>query len=306
MRTVIVGAGSVGGYFGGRLAEAGADVRFLVRPQRRADLERTGLRIFSPLGDVTLRPKLIAPPDAPPVADLVLLACKAHSLADAAKAAGPAIGPRSRILPLLNGLDHLDALNASFGKHRVLGGLAHIGATIGAEGEIQHLNRLNVLRFGAQDGAPADICRELEAAFGGTVVDARATPAIVQEMWDKFVFVATLAGVTCLMRASIGVVASSEGGPAFIAGMLEEASAVAAAEGHAPDADRLASYRAQLLDPGSRSTASMLRDVQRGGVTEADHILGSMVRCAARRGLSTPKLATAWLHLQAYESQRQT
>lgn len=304
MRILVVGAGAVGGYFGGRLAEVGADIAFAVRPERLAEYERTGLSIVSPLGDVALSPKFVAVPDVPFVADIVVLACKAHGLMEAAEVATRAMDPRSRILPLLNGVDHLDTLNALFGRDRVLGGLAHIGATIGAKGEVHHLNTLNIIRFGTQDGKQDDACCQLEAAFTGTPVASGQSAVILQEMWDKFVFVATLAGVTCLMRASVGVIASAQGGGGFISAMLDEATAIATAEGHAPDAEQLSTYRTQLLDPASRSTSSMLRDTLRGARTEADHILASMTRRATRHGLSVPTLSTAWLHLQAYEAQR--
>ena len=239
MRILVVGAGAVGGYFGGRLAQAGADVAFVVRPERQAQLERTGLRIVSPLGDTVVSPRLLSVSDKLPMADLVVLACKAHGLPAAANTAAGAIGPTSRVLPLLNGVDHLEELTAQFGRERVLGGLAHIGATIGAEGEILHLNHLNVIRFGAQDGAPDECCRALEETFRNTVVDGVETTAIMPEMWDKFVFVSTLAGVTCLMRSSVGVVASLKGGAAFISAMLDEAVSIAAAEGQAPSAEQL-------------------------------------------------------------------
>src|SRR6267154_1339081 len=175
MRILIGGAGAIGGYFGGRLLQAGRDVIFLVRPRRAAQLAKTGLAIRSPRGDADLGAPTITAEQLRSPYDLVLLSCKAYDLVGAMDSFAPAVGPETAILPLLNGIGHLEALAARFGKG---------------------------------------------AALGGQV------ESILQDMWEKWTFIATAAGITCLMRASVGDIVAAGGAPIAEA-LLDEISAIA-------------------------------------------------------------------------------
>lgn len=310
MRILVLGAGGTGGYFGGRLAQAGVDVTFLVRPARAALLAERGLRIRSPLGDADLDVATVTAQDLPALAaarpfDLVLLACKAYDLDSAIESVAPAVGANTAVLPILNGLLHYDALDARFGRERVPGGLCFIGATLGADGEVLHLGRPASITFGLREGnADGGVLARLAAAYAQAGVDHLYAPDIAAAQWIKYSFLAALAAGTCLMRTSVGTVVAAEGGEAFMAALHAECLAVAAAEGHPVPEDEARTARAGLTRAGSPVTASMLRDLQAGLRVEALQIVGDMVHRAHRAGLQVPRLEAAWVHLQAYESAR--
>lgn len=304
MRYLVLGAGAIGGYFGARLIQAGADVTFLVRPARAAALAREGLRVESPRGDVVTPAATVTADGLRGHFDLVLLSCKAYDLEDAIGSVAPAIAAGTGVLPLLNGVAHIERLGAAFGADRVLGGVAHIASTLRPDGVIHHLSGLAALRFGPIASGTDPWTPALFEALQRAGVDAVRSAAIMQDLWDKLVFLATLAGMTCLMRASVGIILSTDDGATLMQRLLDECSAVATAEGFAPDAVALARYRAMLMEHGSSLTASMLRDVERGAPTEAAHVLGDLVRRAESRGIDTPVLRIAHAHLQAYEATR--
>ncbi len=308
MRILVVGAGAIGGYFGGRLLRAGRDVTFLVRPRRAAELADSGLIIKSSLGDVVLRspPAILAENIRQPF-DLILLSCKAYDLAAAMDSFAAAVGRDTLILPLLNGMRHLDLLDERFGSSRVLGGQCVIAATLDAQRIIVHLNNLHTLSFGRRDGGICDGIRAIGHTLADAGFEARLSEHIVQDMWDKWVFLATLAGVTCLMRASIGEIMASPGGKELMLSVLEECRAIAGAEGHAPQEATLEQARAALTAPGSPLSASMLRDVEGHAPVEADHIVGDLLRRRTSAQVDRDErsmLAAAYTHLKAYETRR--
>jgi 2-dehydropantoate 2-reductase len=304
MRILVLGAGGIGGYFGGRLVEAGGDVTFLVRERRARQLRETGLVIQSPLGDLTT-PVTVTTRDAVrPVFDLALLSCKAYDLESAIEAVQAALTPEGRVLPLLNGLAHLDRLDATFGRDRVCGGLCHISATLGPAGEIQHLNRLHRITFGERSGGSWPDLAVLEGLFHRAAVDARHSPEIMLRMWEKFVLLTTLAAMTCLMRAPVGAILATRDGRATLLDVLDVGRRVATAAGYPPSIEDQALAVELLTQPDSTLKASMLRDIERGGPTEADPIVGHMLRSAEAIGIDCPALRLAYGHLQAYEAQR--
>src|SRR6516164_7391539 len=281
MRILVVGAGATGGYFGGRLLEAGGDVTFLVRPARAERLAATGLTIASPAGNVTLpSPPTVLAAELRTPFDTVILSCKAYDLDGAIESFAPAVGPGTAVVPLLNGMRHLDALDARFGAGRVLGGSCFISAKLGEGGQVAHLSDFHRLAFGERAGGRSPRVEALAAAMAGAKFEAVASEQILLVMWEKWVFLASLAGITCLTRAAVGDVVAA-GGADLASALLEECRAIAAAAGYPPRADSLKASLARLTDPGSSVTASMLGDVERRGRTEADHVLGDLLR---RRG----------------------
>ena len=309
MRVMVLGAGGTGGYFGGRLAQSGADVVFLVRPPRAAQLARDGLRIRSPLGDVDLQvdavtadtlPARVA--DAP--FDLVLLSCKAYDLDSAIDAIAPAVDAGAAVLPILNGLRHYAALDARFGAERVVGGLCFISVAKEEGGVIRHLGKPASVTFGERDGTDSTRMRAFKALCARAGIDHLRSQPIAREAWSKYSFLAALAAGTCLMRAGVGRIVAGEGGRDFMAALHDECLAVAAAEGE-PVPDETARHaRDTLTQSGSPLEASMLRDLRAGHAIEGEHIVGDMLRRARAHGIDAPLLATAWVHLQAYEAQR--
>ena len=244
MRILVLGAGAVGGYFGGRLVEAGGDVTFLVRERRAAELAADGLAIRSPCGDATVRVQTVRAGEALAPYDVVLLGCKAYDLESAMDSIAPAMGAESAVLPLLNGLSHLDRLDRRFGAARVLGGLAQIAATLGAGGRIEHLNKAppHHLRRARRQAQRARR-RPWRRCWRKGRFDSALSDEIVLEMWEKFVLLATLAGMTCLMRAPVGAIVATSDGEALMTELLAECAAVATAAGHAPRAPFLANGR---------------------------------------------------------------
>jgi 2-dehydropantoate 2-reductase len=305
MRVLVVGAGAIGGYFGGRLLQAGRDVTFLVRPKRAAELARDGLVIKSPNGDVTLKnPPAVQADKLAENFDVVLLSCKAFDLDDAIKSFAPAVGPQTAIIPLLNGMLHLDVLDKNFGRERVLGGLCAIAVTLSDKREVAQLNPMQSLNFGERDGKMSDRVRAIAEVFAGGNFGSVASERIIQEMWEKWVFLASLAASTSLMRTSVGNILAAPGGREFMLGMLDECSAVATAEGHAPSGPFFERVRGMLTAEGSQMTASMFRDIKAGAPVEADHVIGDLIARADAAKVPVPKLRTAYTHLKAYEMQR--
>ena len=305
MRILVVGAGAIGGYFGGRMLQAKADVTFLVRPKRAAELAQSGLVIKSPLGDVTLKnPPSVQADKLAEQFDAVLLSCKAFDLDDAIQSFAPAVGPQTAIIPLLNGMRHLDTLDKAFGRDRVLGGLCAIAVTLNEQREVIHLQPMQSLTFGERDGRSSDRIRAISGVMEKGNFGSKASETIVHDMWEKWVFLASLAASTCLMRASVGNILAAPGGKDFILGMLDECSAVAAAEGYAPRTAYLDRIRGMLTAEGSQMTASMFRDIKAGAPVEADHVIGDLVARADAAKVPVAKLRAAYTHLKAYEKTR--
>jgi 2-dehydropantoate 2-reductase len=302
MRFLVLGAGAVGGYFGGRLAEAGRDVTFLVRGARANVLSEHGLRVESPLGDFTVPVKIATADRIGGLYDVVLLTAKHYDLDAAIEAIRPGVGPQTAVLPLLNGLLHLERLDHQFGPGRVLGGVAYVGAVLRPDGSIRHINRLSGIAFGERGGGVSERARAIEREFAGTPVSAPANPDIVQEMWEKFVMMGAMAGMNCLLRGNVGEIVATGDGDALMREALAECEAVAAAAGHAPRPQSRERVEAMLTERGSINSASMRQDLEAGRRTEADAIVGDMLRRAQRFGISTPLLRAAWCHLQVHEN----
>lgn len=310
MRILILGAGGTGGYFGGRLAQAGVDVTFLVRPARAAQLQRDGLVIRSPLGDASFPVQQVTADALPALVaghpfDLVVLSCKAYDLDSSIEAIAPAVGPRTSVLPILNGLRHYAALDARFGRDAVMGGLCFISAAKDADGAVLHLAKPARLTFGERDdvGLSARVLAFAAACVQGGV-DHVASEAIRQEQWVKYTFLTALAAATCLRRADIGTIMGSEGGEDFLRALYAECVAVAEASGEPIPASAQETALAALTQPGSALKASMLRDLEAGQQVEADHIVGDMLARARGFGQDAPLLAQAFDSLQAYQAQR--
>ena len=298
---LVLGAGAVGGYFGGRLAEAKADVTFLVRAARAAALNERGLAIESTFGDVTIPVKTVTADTLSGFFDTVLLTAKAYDLEPAIVAIQPAVGPETAILPVLNGLVHLDRLDAAFGRERVLGGVAYIAATMTAEGTIRHLNRIHGITFGERSGEISRWVEKIAQTFAATPVSAKASDNIMTDMWEKFVMISSLAGMNCLMRGSVGDILAADDGEGLILELLAECEAVAAASGFPPRPQHREQCRTMLTERGSSFSASMRRDLEAGLRTEGEQILGDMLRRARANGIVTPLLQAAVCHLQVHE-----
>lgn len=304
MKLLVLGAGAIGGYFGGRLAEGGTDVTFLVRPRRREQLQRDGLRIQSPAGNLTLPVNTVSAAELKAGYDVVLLTCKAYDLDSAMDAIAPAMNGRCAVLPMLNGMSHLELLDRRFGHAHVMGGTCMINTMLGADGVIEHGDALHRIVFGERDDAQAGAATAFANALKGTTVEWERAEDIEQTMWEKVVFLSALAATSCLFRANVGEIIASPGGREAVERTLETNIEIARREGHAPRAAAIEFGRGRLTDPAGTWSASMLRDVEAGGPAEIDHIIGWMLEKARKHKLNDTVLSLAYTHLKAYEARR--
>jgi 2-dehydropantoate 2-reductase len=307
MRILVVGAGALGGYFGGRLKEVGRDVTFLVRPRRAELLAQNGLVVKSPKGDITIAaPPTVSAENLRAPFDLILLSCKAYDLPGAMESFAPAVGANTAILPLLNGMKHMDLLAARFGAGAVLGGQCIISATLDADGRVVHLNDLHFLSFGEQNGAKSPRVVAIAEAFSGAKFESQLSTAILHEMWEKWATIATVAGVTCLLRGAVGDIIAA-GASQMATDMFAECCAIAAANGFPPSEPARKRSLGMLTTPGSTFAASMLRDIEHHAPIEADHVVGDLLARGGGRSTSTgdyPLLHIAYAHLRTYEARR--
>jgi len=285
--------------------QAGRDITFLVRPRRASELSSAGLVIKSPNGDVTLNnPPIVQADTIKDKFDVVLLSCKAYDLADAIGSFAPAVGPKTSIIPLLNGMLHLDVLDNKFGRERVLGGLCAIAVTLNERREVVQLQPTQSLGFGERDGKMSDRVLAIAQVFS-SISGAGTSDDVMQDMWEKWVFLTSIAASTCLMRAPVGVILAAPGGRDFMLGLLDECRAVATAEGFPPREAALQRTTAMLTTEGSPLTASMFRDIRANMPVEADHVVGDLIARGDAARVPVPRLRTAFTHLKAYEKQRE-
>ena len=301
LRILIVGAGAVGGYFGGRLAQAGRDVTFLVRPSRAKQLSQDGLRIISPHGDAVLSPKLISADKIDAPYDIIFLSVKAYALEAAMNDFAAAVGPETIIFPVLNGMRHIDILTRRFGEHAVIGGVCLVAAEINHQGRIVQLADFQRLVYGERNGETTPRLKALDATLQGAGFDAHLSPEIMQAMWEKWVQLASLGAITCLMHGTIGEIVAAPGGAELSIDALNESVAVATACGYKPSEKVLSRHAAAMTAPGSLLTSSMYRDLRNGAPVEADQILGDFIERGSAHGVAAPLLKAAFVNLRVYQ-----
>jgi 2-dehydropantoate 2-reductase len=304
VRILIVGAGSTGGYFGARLMQAGRDVTFLVRPARAAALRETGLQVVSPLGDFGVTPKLVLASDLKETFDIVLVTVKAFGLAAAIEDFAAAVGPGTLILTVLTGMKHVDDLQARFGADRVVGGVCRVSTQLDAQGRILHLSPMHELIYGELDGSRSARIEALHAFLSDAGFTTQLSTHIAQDLWNKWILLATLGGICSLARGTVGEIAATDGGDDFVRGFLAEAVAVATAAGFAPSQQAVDFTLGVLTAPGSPLTSSMYRDLMAGDRVEVDQILGDLRARARRANLATPLVSAAFIQLSAYQRRR--
>lgn len=300
MKFLIVGAGAVGGYFGARLAEKGEDVTFLVREKRKKQLDASGLTIESTQGDLTFKPKTITIQEAKEF-DVILLATKSYHFKKAAEDIKAFVGSSTVIIPMLNGIKHLDDLFYSFSKQTVMGGLCFIESTLSNEGEILHTSPMHQFVFGEWNGEKSERARAIEKAFKGTNADVRLSENILTEMWHKYLFISTLSGVTTLFREPVGPI--REAGIEYIKRLLHEISEIMRAE-NAPIEDGIEEKQlTKINEMGYEMKSSMQRDMEKGYSIEADQLQGYLLELAKKHNLHTPFLESIYTNLKIYENQ---
>ena len=308
-RILIVGAGATGGYFGGRLLEAGRDVTFLVRPARYDLLSHRGLRITEGGETLTIDTPLITASEVKPDYDAVVLAVKAGGIEAAVSEIEGIVGPDVPVIPFLNGMAHMELLNARFGRESVLGAAVRVVAKIDRHGDIVALAPGASMVIGEQVGVGDGVAesarlRELAAIFDGTAFEFSTSNDIEGVMWQKWVFISTVNAITCLMRGTIGEVVAVPGGSTLATDVLAEAAAIAAAAGHPVPAAALAATTSTITQEGSAFVPSMYRDLSEELPVEVEHVLGDLIARAARLGVPAPLLNLATTNLRIYQNRR--
>jgi 2-dehydropantoate 2-reductase len=305
LKILVVGAGAIGGYYGARLIQAGADVTFLVRPGRAAILAAQGLKVRSELGDFDAPVRTVAREALKPGYDVVLLSCKTYDLDAAIDDFAPAMGHDTAILPFLNGMSVYDKLDKRFGRDRVLGGVAYVATMLDDTGVIRHLGGNDIVQLGTRSATAPEVVAPLHQLLASSRGQRAVSLDITQALWNKWVMLASGALMNCLMRATIADIMSTVDGRALMMQAMAECRAVASAEGHALAADEVARLEARLLDASSGWAASMMRDIGHGArQIEADAIVGDMIHRAERHGLAVPLVRAAYCHLQVYTRQQ--
>lgn len=300
METLILGAGATGGYFGGRMIDSGADVTFLVRPRRAQQLKERGLKIISGAGDLEV--KDVRTCERPEKKfDLVIITCKAYDLDSAIEAIAPAVAESTVILPLLNGIGHYDRLRGEFGADNLIGGLCIIAATLDAEGQVRHLNDMHTVKYGEVSGEATERIERIDQMMRRAACNMVRSDSIMQDIWEKWVMIASLAALTTLMRASVGEIARAEGGEKLAREIFSECVSIATAHGYRPPVKFVETMGNRLVDRNSTLTASMLRDMEQGYRVEADQIIGDLIEKARERNVPAPSLEIAYCNLKTYE-----
>jgi 2-dehydropantoate 2-reductase len=309
MRILVVGAGATGGFYGGRLAQIGRDVTFLVRQRRGEQLRRAGLQIISPLGDASIQPQLVTADELcanPRPFDLIILATKAYSLEAAAEDLAPAVGPDTTILPILNGVRQLDLLDARFGAGRVIGGTCRINSDVDADGRVLQLSKLGDFIFGERSGERTARIERINEQFNNTFFEVAVSPDVLASMWHKWYMLASLNSICVLPHGAVGEVVAAPDGSAFANAAIDECVAIATANGYPPPLDLITADRRRITLPGSDLTSSMYRDMSKNAPVEADHIIGDLLVRGEAHNVATPLLRATYVHLKVYEARRRS
>lgn len=302
MRILVVGAGAVGGYFGGRLLEKGEDVTFLVREGRKEQILGSGLQIDSVHGNVDLHPSIITKEEEAEPFDVILLSTKAYHLEAVMEDLSPFASKHTMILPLLNGMAHMEKLDQAFGPTNVLGGLCFIESTLDASGKVVQTSPIQTLVFGERSGERTERIEELEKAFSGTKANFRLSSTIEQEMWHKYLFISTMSGVTSLFRSPIGPIRESEEGLKVMQDVLYNISAIMR-KLNAPIKDQVeTSILDKMHQMDYRMKSSMQRDMEKGQPVEAEHFYGYLLEAAKSHSIDSPLLSAVHGNLMVYSS----
>lgn len=301
MKILIVGAGAIGGYFGGRLLEKGEDVTFLVREGRKNILQQTGLKIQSKHGDLQLQPKLITKNEKRSPFDVVLVSTKSYQLADAIGDIQPFVGSETMVLPLLNGISHLQPLIEAFGEERVIGGLCFVESTLAEDGTIVQTSPVHQLVYGERTGEKTERIEKLEQAFSGTKAEFVKSDNINQEMWHKYLFITAMSGITSMMDSPIGPIRDLETGQRTIHTLLQELAAIMKKMG-APIQPGIADLQLKRINSmAAGMKSSMQRDIEKLQPTEAEHLQGYLLARANEMDIAVPVLEIIYTKLKLYE-----
>lgn len=302
MKILVVGAGALGGYFGGRLLEKGEDVTFLVREKRKAQLDVNGLNVESVNGNMMMKVKTLLAGEKSNFFDVIILSTKAYHLEGAIENIRPYVGEQTMVLPILNGIEHISALIDAFGEERVIGGLCAIEATLDQTGKVIQDSLLHEFVYGERNGEKTERILKLQEVFSGTKADFRLSENIEQEMWHKYLFISTVAGVTSLFRSPMGPIREQKYGKLVIQSVLHEAATIMRAL-EAPLSDKVEELLMERINKlGYKMKASLFKDMEKQLPIEADHFFGYLLEQAEACGVNARAIETVYANLKLYEA----
>jgi 2-dehydropantoate 2-reductase len=306
MRILMVGAGATGGFFGGKLVEAGRDVTFLLRERRAEQIREHGLEIIAPSGNLTVHPKVVTAEqlrDKQESFDLTVISTKAYQLHTAMGDFAPAVGQATMLLPILNGMRQFSVLDERFGTEHVLGGCARIYSEMDEQGRIHQSKGPNQINYGERSGERSERILSVDQALRDAGFQASLEPDILATLWQKWWFLSTLSATCVLGRGVVGDIAAVVPyGPALARAVVAEGAAITKANGYPIEESVLLHHIDTMTQAGSTLSSSMYRDLIKGAPVEADHILGDLVDRA--KGVSAPLVAAAYVQLKVYEAAR--
>lgn len=300
MKFVVLGAGAVGGYFGGKLALAGNDVTFLVREGRASQLQKRGLQIQSIHGNFSIEPKIALSANEIDEADVVIVAVKNYHLENTLPVLKELVNKGAKILPLLNGILHIEILRENLGNTAVLGGLCQVGSTLNTEGDIIQTSKMQDIIFGAFEQGEDEWLENIETIMKDANIDAKVSENILVDMWKKYIFITTLSGITSTLRSPIGVALSDSYAFGFLKEMIKEVIEIAKHEAPLPD-DIFDSTIQKIQSLSPQMTASMHRDLEKGLPLELDSLHGALLKMAEKHTLHTPCIKTIYALLHPFK-----
>jgi 2-dehydropantoate 2-reductase len=234
--------------------------------------------------------------------DVVLLAVKGFQLEAMLADLTPAIGPDTMILPVLNGMRHMDVLAERFRPNNLVGSALKIATVLEDDGRVVQLGPLQDFAYGELDGSATARIRSLDAFMQGADIGARLSGVVRREMWEKWILLAAVGAATCLMRGTVGDIEACPGGATFALRLLDEVVAIVRAMGDPPSEAFVSAAREQLTTKASPFASSMFRDAQRGRPIEVEQIIGDLLRRGAKAQIATPMLSAAYIHLLVYQN----
>jgi 2-dehydropantoate 2-reductase len=288
MKIAVMGAGGVGGYFGGRLAQAGHDVSFVARGRHLEALKAKGLSLKSPAGDATIKVKASAQPAELGDAEVVLFAVKLWDTESAAEAIRPLVARGGVVIPFQNGVESIERIGAVLGRERVMGGAAYIAARIGEPGEIVQTGKMARLRFGPVEPSQRAAAQAFHAACVTAGIEAELADDIVRVLWEKFVLLVAISGTTSVARSRIGVVRADPDLRWLLEAAMRETWQVGRQRGIALSDDQVAATLKMVDGLPAEMTSSMHGDLDAGGRLEAPWLAGAVARMAREARLEAP------------------
>ncbi len=288
MKIVVMGTGGVGGYFGAKLANAGHDVAFIARGKHLEAIKENGLKIISELGDIIIHPaKASNDPSDFEIADIVLFCVKSYDTESSSNLIKPLVGPKTAVIPFLNGIGHIEIMQRILGSNNVIGGVAAISALIEKPGVIRHNSAMQMLKFGEFNNEITPRIKAFQKACKESGINNAIPKNIECDLWQKIVMICTLAGANCLTRLPLGPCRSNPVTRTLMKNLAEEVVAVAKAENIILPDNQVEITMKQLDSLPEAMKASTLPALEKGEKLEASALNGAIDKLGTKHGINT-------------------